>query len=547
MRTPSQAFTNQPGIGIDKQDWLSLAGVVALAIAFRFIFFTGLYGSDEVLYIKQALAIANGDWIVTDYVGELRYGVNIPMAFFIKLFGVSLFSAGLWAFLCSVGEVGLVYYFARKVWGLREACFSALVIALLPIHIHHAGRIMADPPLAFFVTLSFVIFYFAERQRSVLAYFIAGVACGFAFWVKELVIIYYGVFAIYALVQRSLKKEWLWMALGLIIAIAANCLLLWAITGNPLMIYHAGHKIINKFQGYVWIDNSALGYFKDMFFGFMSMGVVPFLALVGGMFWARDWLKRCDDQATRYVVIWAGGLLCIFSFTVISISPLKFASKQTNYMLIFAAPLCLLAGLFLARLKGMWLAGALAILLIPAIILPGLNQRSIQLLTSNSKEAYRFAINNPDSEVYAGQNANMIAWVLAMLQFGHKADHPLKPIADILSADAKSSPENYVSPTYVIVDPQAGKMDTFRKLAYGKSGVINGADDLPSCWQKMGNLNTQAIAGDALMKWLDVDTKNLPQFFTKRIDFYLANPFVPVLPAYIYSVPRDCIFSMQIK
>lgn len=525
------------------RDWLSLAGVISLAIALRVCFCTGFLGSDDTHYVKQAIAIANGEWIVSDYVGDLRYGVNLPMAFFVKIIGASQFSAGAWSFICSIGEIALVFYFGRREWGLREATFAALAIALVPRHILQAGMFMADPPLAFFISLSFVAFFIAEQSRSILAYVAAGLVCGSVFWIKEMVVIYAGVFVLYALVIREFKWQWFWCMLGAMVMVASNCLLLWVITGNPWHIFDSTYDIVGKFRVSSWTDNSAFGYFKHLFFNGTAMGFMPYFALVGGLLWVRDWCRKTDNLATRYVVIWAGGLLCIFSFTIISISPLKFIAKQSNYMLIFTAPLCLLAGLFLARIKGVWLTLALASMLIPSIVLSAMGLRSIQVFTANSIAAYHFAVSKPESVVYGGTNAYRIAEVLAKLQFGHDAENPLKPLAELFGTDAKYSTGEGEFPAYVIYDPQTVKMDKIAAINQQSNRVVimNGVDDLPRCWKKLEKLKLQPVIGEELINRLNIDTKRLPVFFNKRLELYMANPLAPVPAAYVYGIPKHCV------
>ena len=160
----------------EASDWLALTSIVALAVLVRAVFFTGFYGSDEVTYTLAGVEIANGIWKLGDCVGSLRYGVNIPVGVFIKLFGPGEIPAGAWSFLCSVGEVVLVFIVAHSIWGRKAAVLSALVIATLPLHVHLAGRLMGDSPLAFFIALSFVLFLFAESRQSTGLYLASGLA-----------------------------------------------------------------------------------------------------------------------------------------------------------------------------------------------------------------------------------------------------------------------------------------------------------------------------------------------------------------------------------
>src|SRR5438309_838447 len=62
-------------------------------------------------------------------------------------------------------------------------------------------------------------------------------------------------------------------------------------------------------------------------------------------------------------------LISIFSFFIYTLHPIKFIPKQQNYAVIFFAPLALLGGYGLARLKGLWLSAAVAFFAIGSLLL----------------------------------------------------------------------------------------------------------------------------------------------------------------------------------
>ena len=104
--TDSSALSRQ---GVRRTDWVILGLLVLLACVVRLIFYTGPMGSDDVIYTQMAVAILHGDWSVGNYVGALRYGINLPVAALMALFGTSEFNANLWALLCALGEVATVF------------------------------------------------------------------------------------------------------------------------------------------------------------------------------------------------------------------------------------------------------------------------------------------------------------------------------------------------------------------------------------------------------------------------------------------------------
>lgn len=445
----------------DVLDWAWLCGVVTIAAILRAIFFSGFYGSDDTLYAKQALLIAHGSWVVSDYNGAIRYGINLPMAFFVKLFGSNLFSLALWGFMCSIGEVVLVFYTAHRFWGLRTAILSSFVISFLPIHIHYAGRFMADPPLAFFISLGILLFAVSEQRKSALGFFITGLVCGFIFWIKETNIVFMAFFAIYALIFRVWNRKWLWMILGAVAMVSANCLFLWRISGNPFLVFDAAVKIAHLNTGKLFdvglINSSPLFYIKNLYFNGLDTWIMPFFAMGGLLLWGRDAIAGKDDWGTRFVAVCGLGLLVLFSLMVISLTPIRFIPKQTNYILILVAPFCLLTGYFLARLKGSLLLIALLSFALPSVLLAAMSQRSIQIFTGNSKATYLFANTHQNAYVYGGTNSIRVAEVLAIINDDGK--NQIKPIAELFQSGIKNKPNDSGTPIYAIFDPQTIAMD----------------------------------------------------------------------------------------
>jgi len=517
--------------------WFSLVATVVLATAARLLFFTGFYGSDEATYAEVALQIANGVWRTFDYVGSLRYGANLPSAFFISVLGASELAANMWSLLCSVGEVVLVFVFARHLWGNRAAVFSAVVIALLPLHVHFGGRLMADAPLAFFITLSFFLFWIAEKRQGAVWYFATGLAAGFVFWIKEVVIVYWIAFAIFALVYRIARFEWIWIGLGAATAIGANCVLLWWITGDPLYLYnvirsHAGKYVAFRDQ----IDSSPWYYFRYLFVDVRHTWLMAYAAMGGIAIWAGQAIrKRRIDSATGYVVIWSVGLLAVFSFVPISLNPLTLIAKQTNYMLIFVAPFCLLAGYFLASLPRPSMILVLVAYIGGATILAGLEQQAVRVFTANSRATLEFARSHRDMPVYAMTNGYRAGSYEDMLRQSESGKVAIKSITELFPEPDAAARETAPSGLrgYAVVDLQTA--------SWGIQEPIRKISDVPSCWGPATALESvpERGFGYRIAVWVFDAVSRLPAPLSAR----LAPPFealVRPLPAYVYSVPARC-------
>lgn len=533
----AQDMAPQPGAARwGRADWLALALILFVAMAVRLALFTGLFGSDETYYSTQAMSIVAGDWQLSDYIGDLRLGQNGPMAFFVWLFGPSIAALNTWPFLCSLGEIALVYYIGREAWGMRAAVLSSLFLAFLPVHIHYAGRLMADPPLAFFITSSFVLFFLGERRNSAPWYFAAGIAAGYVFWIKEVVVIFGAVFALYALATWTWKPRRVWFVAGAVVVLAANLVTFWVLADDPLYIF----KVIARTVERNYIDNPASYvntspryYFSLMLTDLRDAWIMPYAAL-GALTIAAVQLvrKRKLNAPLSYILVWAAGLVAVFSFAVISVRPVMFIAKQANYMMIFTAPLCLLAGYGAMRLRGAALTAVMIVYISGGIVLAALEEQSVRVFTANSKAALAFARAYNDAPVYGMVNAARIAAMVAKME--GKPVALVHEIRDLVPANANARGRDANATgtpafVYAIVDPQTSVM--------GRNGVTTPAD-VPLCWGKPRRLERAGLGsiGEAVLA-LRIQPDDLPKFLNVWLNRYIAHPLRPPQSAYVFTVP----------
>src|SRR5262249_18574524 len=159
---------------------------------------------------------------------------------------------------------------------------------------------------------------------------------------------------------------------------------------------------------------------------------MPYLAVAGILTWASRAIRhRRLDRETGYVVIWGAGLFCVFSFLPVSITPLALIAKQTNYMLIFIAPFCMLAGYFLARLSGIALVCALAVFAAGSLMLAALERQAVRVFTANSVPAVAFAQLHPEIPVYAMNNAYRAGNYAMIMQRPQVQSNPLRSMSQI--------------------------------------------------------------------------------------------------------------------
>jgi 4-amino-4-deoxy-L-arabinose transferase-like glycosyltransferase len=463
------------GAAPESRLWVALLGLAVFAALLRGLTYTGFFGSDEVTYTIAAVRVLDGDWTLDDYVGANRVGVNLPMAAFMAVFGRNEFGAALYSLLCSVAEVLLVAWAGWRLLGPRVGIVAGILLAALPTHMHFGGRIMADAPLALLIGAAFVLFAEGEMRRWSTGFALAGLCAGLSFLVKPVTVFVFGILLAYPLVARRWDWRWMWMAAGFALAMLANGLLYMVLTGRFWYVFEvmserrqSGYLEAGTAAGEI-LDSPAL-YIDYLFVRIYHTGLLGWLAVAGLWLW---WRGRANADpagrtALRFVVFWALGLLAILSLLPVSLRPLAWVPKQTNYMLIFVAPLALLAALALAALPRRALAVAMVGIVALGVGFGLLHQAKVRTFVANSPATLEVARSLPEpaavhvmSNAYrAGQFERALGRADAMAR--------IRPSSALRTADINQT-------RWVVIDAETLEWDALPPLKR--------ADAAPACWQ----------------------------------------------------------------
>ena len=470
-----------------------LAVVLLVAVVARWLAYSGFFGSDEVTYTDSAFKLLRGDWKIDDYVGANRLGVNFPVAGFAWLLGQTELAAAAYSLLASLGEVALVTWAAYRMFGRRAALYAGLLMASLPSHVHFAGRLMADAPLSLTITAAFVLFYEGEARRWPMGFFLAGVCAGLSFWIKPVTLFVFGILLLYPLWVGRINRHWLWMGAGLLVAMAANGLLFQWLTGRFWYIFEAIRE--RRASGYLEsgaaageITSDAHLYLTFLFGRIYHTGLLGYLALVGAVLaWRR---RRQGDAALHlavdFTVFWAIGLVSILSLLPVGFNPLIFVPKQTNYMLLFVAPLCLLGGYGLARMPARLGAAAATAAVVVGLLFALLLQGSVAVFTANSAATVRYVHARPGATFYVMSNA-VRAINFEQLVGGTDARARVHPIQDWTASRAENSTVEHFS----IVDEETYAWDTSRPFKTPQ--------EVPKCWSPVDVIRGQPQGSGAIL------------------------------------------------
>lgn len=381
--------------------------LLVFALALRLLAYNGLFGSDDVTYFVRALDVATGAWSSADYNGALRYGFNIPAGGFVWLFGATPFVVNLWPLLCSLIEVGAVYWLGASMFNRKAGVFAALLLATAPLHIAVATRVHADPVVSMFVTLSFVLLWAGWAMHNKALLFACGLSIGGIFWAKELVGVVWLAFLPMLWLFRGRWCDALVVVAGTLLTLVLHGLLMTYIAGHPLhLIQTVLGQVKTNFIGAMQGEDAAAYYLRYLFIDLRHVGLVAILAVLGAWWIPRMFPRQgLEPSAWAYVLAWAVGLLLVLSVFPVSLSPLRLVMKQSNYITLFLGALAVLGGVALASMPGRLANGLMVAAAALGIWLAFLQQADYRNFTSGSKAIGTWVANRPGVVVFGSTNS----------------------------------------------------------------------------------------------------------------------------------------------
>jgi hypothetical protein len=224
---------------------------------------------------------------------------------------------------------------------------------------------------------------------------------------------------------------WLYVLCGGLVMLAGHLVLMWAIAGDP---FH-GFKVYFLQIGRDFIGGSkesdAFYYFRYLLFDLRYVQIVPYLSLAGLylLLFRPSGADRARVASGRFVAIWLLGLIAVFSFTPISLSPVQLITKQSNYLNLFFAPMAIAAGVFIAALAGRWAITLVGIGAIGGILLAGLVQQDRRAFVANSMALSAYANSQPGETIFASVNNANVHGFLSLL--GEATQGQVRTLAEL--------------------------------------------------------------------------------------------------------------------
>jgi hypothetical protein len=241
--------------------------------------------------------------------------------------------------------------------------------------------------------------------------------------------------------------------------VLADLVLFWSLYGDPLFQFHTiGATVAKIYVAQNIADTSLSPYLVYLFIKIYHTGLLGWLALMGCI----AALRRPHDGNLRFVLIWGCGLLLIFSALPISLSPLKFVAKQTNYMVIFLMPFALLAGWFLSQRRHAVRIAFGAALVGSSILLSAMEQQVIRVVTANGQTAIDFAKQHPNEPTFGSETVSRQSVLNRVMNGSLDDSKDIRAIGDLRDLTISSGQLNDIV-AYVIEDPQLSHWQSSQK------------------------------------------------------------------------------------
>lgn len=263
----------------------ALLFILILALAVRFVMFSGFIASDDFDYSSIANHINNGTFQIGGSHGtlpqfSLRFGLILPLAASFKLLGINDISLALFPLLCSLSSIVLIFLAGKLFFNSRTGLIAATLWAILPESIRLSTQYYPDTLSAFWLNISIILLYSnfnSSVKKKCFFGTIAGLTLGIS-WLSKASVVYLLPFIFGFLLWNAWrKKDWslllsTFITLGSIFA--AEFLIYHIYTGDILHRFHTTEA--NSSEGHRWM------FVKNGYYGWKEGGY--FQALIKRLF-----------------------------------------------------------------------------------------------------------------------------------------------------------------------------------------------------------------------------------------------------------------------
>lgn len=343
-----------------KEGLLSFLGILLLAALVRCVIFSGVSATDPLGYIEYAYRIISDSYHLELHHYNARYAVFLPVAFFMKLFGVNQIAVLVWPVLCSLATFYLVFRLGARIVGTGGALTATWLLAILPVHVRMSTDLLPEPILIFFMTLGVYCFhkgYHHEDERRGAAWIVAAGLALWAAWSAKMI----GAFLLPPLLLYGIVVGRRWRRLLLLLFVFAAALFaefasFHAHSGDWLFRLHAVEAVHEKSPMAIQanrhlLDRLLVDYPRRTILPSFDMGVT-FLFIWIAVAWALRRLRR-----NLILLLWFSFLFAYLNFGSSSLTHYVALPVAARYLLPVIVPGMILLGGMLRDLsvrRGVW-------------------------------------------------------------------------------------------------------------------------------------------------------------------------------------------------
>jgi 4-amino-4-deoxy-L-arabinose transferase-like glycosyltransferase len=365
-----------------------LASIIVFGVLLRLLFFVGLVSGDpqdDGIYYSNAVDIYRNGFTYLDRYRALpdNFEANpidqftvrplstYPLALAFWLFGPGEAAATLWSLGCSTLSIIVAYRLAAVMAGTTAGLLAAVLIAIYPLDVVNATRILSDGPIGLFCGLGLLYFLDARAANSTRVGVLAGVVFGLGYLANPRALLVLGCVVVLAILWRPGANRWrvpLLALTGFGAILLAETAVYWWMTGKPFLALHI-HNGANTFKylhepvsGWAWplidvrfTNGTPLQLFRAGFHvGSREVDLIGpyFYLFAAALAYVAATRKHLFVAAVSVALL----LYLEFGFVGIRLSPVRNALeywmvfKQERFLTVVTVPLVALSACLLASL-----------------------------------------------------------------------------------------------------------------------------------------------------------------------------------------------------
>jgi len=431
--------------------------ILLLGLSLRIIFFTGTATSDELTYYEYAHKVTQGTFSIELSHFSFRLGVIYPPALFFFIFGINELSANGFVLILSLLGILLIYFLGKEMFTERAGLIAAFLLSIFPLDIFYATRLLPDLPSAFFMALTVLFFFYAERGfKPALFFTLSGISFGIAYLMKEVSLLLGLFFFGHILYNKRFKFAYSLIGIGPALSILLVFLVSYHYTGDPFFQKHSNQNeeiafLKEYYPNYFTLEGilkRTLLYLPYQFLTNVYYGSFFIVVLISLLYIFIN-KKKEPIQA----LLWMLPLLLYINFGTISFKEYVLFPLEFRHVFIIVYPSILIMAYFIENLSKRRKIILLSLLLIVSL---GCN---VYLQDKNQataiKQAKQYLSDLPDHPIYADDRT---ARVLEYL-YGFSTTQQIIPYNTYDYSDYTSSDKNReilnlsnLSNSYVIVN-----------------------------------------------------------------------------------------------